>query len=351
MTRTSHIRLMGLLCLLLAGWLALPAGWTVAVAADDPAATEKPAADEATAEAPRPKFIRISRDEADEPLALQTAIVHFVPAGDAQGGLEVDLIGAVHVGEKSYYEALNKQFEGYEVVLYELVAPDGTRVPKGGKPSGHPVAMLQNGLKGMLELEHQLELVDYTKENMVHADMSPDDFAKSMEERNESFFGMFFRMMGQAMAQQSAQKSRTSDFDMLAALFNPDRAGTMKRLMAEQFENIEGVMGALEGPDGSTIITERNKVALKKLAEQIDSGKKKIAIFYGAGHLGDMEKRLSTDFDLKRAGEQWLDAWNLEQKAKVRKPQQAAPKKAAHFIPGTGHAAANLAAVLVAGRR
>ena len=341
MTRTSPLRLLGFLCLLLAGWAMVLAGGAMPTAADEPAASD----------APRPKYIRISRDDSDEPLALQTAIVRFVPADDASGGVQVDLVGAVHVGEKSYYEALNKQFEGYDVVLYELVAPEGTRVPKGGKPSGHPVAMLQNGLKGMLELEHQLELVDYTKENMVHADMSPEDFAKSMEERNESFFGMFFRMMGQAMAQQSVQKNRTSDFDLLAALFDPDRAGSMKRIMAEQFESLDGVMGALEGPDGSTIITERNKVALEKLAEQIKAGKKKIAIFYGAGHLGDMEERLGMDFDLKRAGEQWLDAWNLERKPAARKEKQAEPKKAARFLPHARQAVGSLAAVLVAERR
>ncbi len=296
------------------------AGWCGGAVADEPATK--------VAET-RPKYIRITRDKEDEPIALQTAIVHFVPVDADAGNLHVDLVGAVHVGEKSYYDALNDAFEDYDVVLYELVAPEGTRVPKGGKTSAHPVALLQNGLKGMLALEHQLNLVDYTKENMIHADMSPDDFAKSMEDRNESFFGMFARMMGQAMAQQSVQKNKTSDFDVLAALFSPDRAKSMKRIMAEQFENVEGVMGALEGPDGSTIITERNKVALKKLAEQIAAGKKKIAIFYGAGHLGDMEKRLTgEDFKLKRSGEDWLDAWHLGAEPPA-KPADETPKKAA----------------------
>lgn len=324
MSRHRWIASLGVCYLLLAG------GWGLAGGI---AHAEEPAdkAESAQAEQ-RAKYIRITRDEADEPLALQTAIVHFAPAaGKAAGGsdeLQVDLVGAVHVGEKSYYEALNKAFENYDVVLYELVAPEGTRVPKGGKSSGHPIALLQNGMKDMLALEHQLELVDYTKENMVHADMSPDDFAKSMEDRDESFLGMFARMWGQAIAQQSAQKSRTSDFDVLAALFSRDRAGTMKRVMAEQFENVEGVMQALEGPDGSTIITERNKVALKKLAEQIAAGKKKIAIFYGAGHLGDMEKRLNSDFELKRSGEEWLDAWILTATPAAKKPVET-PKKAA----------------------
>jgi hypothetical protein len=323
MSRHHWIASLGVCYLLLAG------GWGPACGV---AQAGEPADKVESAQAEqRAKYIRITRDEADEPLALQTAIVHFAPAAaKAAGGseLQVDLVGAVHVGEKSYYEALNKAFEKYDVVLYELVAPEGTRVPKGGKSSGHPIALLQNGMKDMLALEHQLELVDYTKDNMVHADMSPDDFAKSMEDRDESFLGMFARMWGQAIAQQSAQKSRTSDFDVLAALFSRDRAGTMKRVMAEQFENVEGVMQALEGPDGSTIITERNKVALKKLAEQIAAGKKKIAIFYGAGHLGDMEKRLNADFELKRSGEEWLDAWILTSAPAAKKPVEA-PKKAA----------------------
>jgi hypothetical protein len=91
-------------------------------------------------------------------------------------------------------------------------------------------------------------------------------------------------------------------------------------------------MEALEGPEGSTIITERNKVALKKLSEQIAAGKKKIAIFYGAGHLGDMEKRLAADFQLKRKDEQWLDAWNLKAQ-RAKKPKRAAQKKAASIVP------------------
>ncbi len=278
----------------------------------------------------RPKYIRISRDADEQPLALQTAVVEFTPVDPAQGDLRVDLVGAVHVGEKSYYQALNETFAGYDVVLYELVAPEGTRVPKGGRSSSHPVALLQGGLQGMLGLEHQLEQVDYTKPNLLHADMSPDEFAQSMKDRNESFLGMFARMWGQAIAQQSTAKNRTSDVDVLAAFFSPNRSEAMKRIMAEQFESVEGVMEALEGKDGSTIITERNKVALKKLAEQIAAGKKKIAIFYGAGHLGDLEKcLLSDEFGLKRSGERWLDAWNLSKSPEPVAPASPAEKKAA----------------------
>ncbi len=337
MSRRYHVR----------GWIALgmllgttwaQVGW---ITAAEPAVAEAPAAQPQSAEKPAEqakagKLIRIERDADGEPLALQTAIVHLLPTDPAKAGLQIDLIGAVHIGEKDYYEALNKRFEGYDVVLFELVAPAGTRVPKGAKPSGHPVAMLQNGLKDMLQLEHQLENIDYTKENMVHADMSPDEFAKSMKDRGESFFGMFFRMMGQAMAKQSLENAKApdgkkkgaGDIDLLAAFFDKDRAGTLKRVMAEQFEDLEGMMDALNGPKGSTIITERNKVVLKKLDEQIAAGKKKIAIFFGAGHMSHIEEQLAADLNLRRAGEEWLTAWKLEKPSgEAEEGPKAEPKK------------------------
>jgi hypothetical protein len=97
-------------------------------------------------------------------------------------------------------------------------------------------------------------------------------------------------------------------------LFDNDRALALKRVMADQFEDLEGSMGAFDGADGSTIITERNKVALEVLAQEIKSGKKHLGIFYGAGHLSDMEKRLSSDFGLRPQSVRWLTAWDLTAK-------------------------------------
>ena len=77
------------------------------------AATDQPAAGDASPTAL--KFLRLERDAEDHPLSLQTAVIHYVPADGDSKGPTVDLIGAVHIGEKSYYEALNKQFEQYDV--------------------------------------------------------------------------------------------------------------------------------------------------------------------------------------------------------------------------------------------
>jgi hypothetical protein len=262
-------------------------------------------------DASRPtKYLRVSRGEDQEPTALETAVTRFVgQRGDAR--VQVDLIGAVHVGERSYYDELNKLFTSYDAVLYELVAPEGTRVEPGQRKSGHPVSFLQNMMKDVLGLEFQLDRIDYSTPNMVHADMSPKEFSQSMKDRNESFFKMFLRAMGQAMSSQAQQKSAPSDMELLVALVAKDRDYRLKRLMAEQFENMEGQLTAINGPDGSTIITERNKKALQVLRQQLGKGRKRIGIFYGAGHLSDMAERLENDFGLERDSQRWLVAWRI----------------------------------------
>lgn len=291
-------------------------------------ASEKPAGEKSA----EPRFIRVRRGDKQQPLAMETSVVHYVPVGDDRPGVSVDLIGAVHIGDKSYYDELNKLFANYDVVLYELVAPEGTKIPKEGRKggNGHPIAAMQNGMSSMLELVHQLDCVDYTKDNFVHADMSPEEFNKSMTDRGESFMQMFLRMMGQGMAQQAANQKNgggNTDLNLLVALFSRDRASKLKVLMADQFENMESQMLVFDGPGGSTIITERNKRAFEVLDKQLKAGKKKIGVFYGAGHLPDMEKRLAADFFLKREGEQWLTAWSLEKKVAEKQPENGAEAK------------------------
>jgi len=173
---------------------------------------------------------------------------------------------------------------------------------------------MQNGIKDLLDLEYQLAGVDYTKKNFVHADLSPEEFAKSMENKGESFWTIFIRLMAAGMAQQATNPGKSNEFELLMALFDPQRALKLKRVMADQFVDMDTVMLAFNGPDGSTLITERNKAALKVLDREIKNGNKKIAIFYGGGHMPDMEDRLISDFKLKRDGEEWLEAWNLRDK-------------------------------------
>ncbi len=264
------------------------------------------------------RFIRIRRDADKKPVAMETSIVRYFGKNKEGEKIVVDLIGVVHIGEREYYEQLNDRFDQYDALLYELVAPEGTRIPKGGgrKGGANPIAALQKGMQASLGLKFQLDLIDYTKDNFIHADMTPTEFMESMKNNNESMLKTVFRAMGQSMAMQTknAKKGKNSDAELLMAMFSDDREYKLRQVMAEQMQDIESGMLIFEGDNGSTIINHRNRKALTVMEREIKNGKKKIGVFYGAGHLPDMEERLLRDFGMKRAGAKWLPAWNLQRK-------------------------------------
>lgn len=276
------------------------------------------------------EWVRVAEDENGKPQALEVAIVRYLPAKQAKQFLQantpkglpqtrqfIDLIGAVHVGDAQYYAQLNRRFRQYQALLYELVAPPGTRLERGrGTSNLHPVGAMQNSMKSLLEVEHQLEKIDYTRPNFVHADMSPEEFASSMESREESFMKMYTRMMEQAIALQSEQAAQgeSTDLELFTALFSSDRPRMLKTAIAKQFQSMESVLSGMSGPEGSTLITERNKKALEVLRQELRKSKQKIGIFYGAGHLTDMHERLVKDFGYEPVGIVWVEAWDLRKK-------------------------------------
>ncbi|MFM7073553.1 MAG: hypothetical protein ACKO38_17330 [Planctomycetota bacterium] len=267
--------------------------------------------------------MRVRRGANKTAEALETSILRFLREEPGKPAVQVDLVGVVHIGERAYYDELNKLFKEYDAVLYELVAPEGTRVPKGGGKGGaNPVSALQKGLQTMLALEYQLEHIDYHAANFIHADMTPEEMSQSMADRKESWFQMMLRMMGQGMAQQPRQAN--GDLNLFSALFAKDRATRLKRVFAQQFEDMEG-LSAFDGPEGSTLITERNKKALRVLDRELMAGKRRIAIFYGAGHMKDMEDRLINEFRMRRVSANWLTAWRMESVSAAPKPDAPKP--------------------------
>ncbi len=272
-------------------------------------------------------------DERDRPLSLDTAIVEYVrPAAVGPADrrpLQVDLIAAVHVGSAGYYDTLDRLFADYDAVLYELVAPPNARPKPGAKPAG-AIGSAQQGLKQMLGLEFQLEAVDDAAANFVHAVLSPQEFDAAMKKRGESWWSMFMKLMkaGMARAEQAERDGRQPGGDvsvgeMFGLLFGSGEARQVKlrRIMAEQFTDMEALTAAFGGEQGSTLITDRNAAALRVLREQVAKGRRRIAIFYGAAHMEDFDRRLRADFGLQPRETVWLEAWDL------REPAAATPRR------------------------
>lgn len=275
------------------------------------------------------RFLRVQR-EGDELQSMDTAVVTY--QSKSGSGATVDLIGAVHIGEAQYYERLNELFDTYDVLLYELVAPEGTVIPRGGaRPEGfNPVAMLQDGAKKMLGLESQLEKIDYTKKHFVRADLTPSQIAEKMAERGDTAFTLILDTVADAMRQQNLAKRSGEGSNALAQLEQSlsltDMFGNplkMKQLMALQFEATGSLDGALGDSLNQLLIVDRNEAALKGLQKQLAAGSKKIGVFYGAAHLEEMEQHLLDDFGMAKSKQTWLQAWDLTQ-AKQRKLSEPA---------------------------
>jgi hypothetical protein len=306
----------GLACMALATCMANETAMAGSQKAD-PGSNQQPASsasDSSEKKEEKPKFLRIEKDGQGEPKSLQTAITSYTITKGPHQGTQVDLIGAVHIAHSAYFQDLNRRFRKYDALLYELVADPEVNIPdrnaQGG--TGSPVSAIQGGMKNMLGLQFQLEEIDYKAKNFVHADMSPGEFAEDMQKRGDGFLAMFTRMMGSSIATQSSQKGQ--DVKMLAALFSANREVKMRQAMAEQFENMEMQMAGLADASGrSTLLTERNRKAFEVLSSELQKGKKKIGVFYGAAHLTDMHERLVRDFSAEAGATEWLTAWNLQE--------------------------------------
>ncbi len=285
------------------------------VKAQSPQSNPRTAAD---VNRPKTPFLRVTKTESGEPVAMQTAITRYRPAA---GELVVDLIGAVHIGEGNYYEQLNRQFENYDVVLYELVAPAGTRIPAGGKKPSQGsldlISWMQQQAKSTLGLESQLEKIDYQKSNFKHADLSPADISKKMAERGDTAFTLGLSAFAEILRQQN-QAAQSPQMNELAKQFANESIFELmnhplklKRMMASQF-SATGVMDTGLGQSlNQILISDRNEAAMQVLQSEIASGKRKIAIFYGAAHMPDFEGRLENHLGLEKTRQVWIDAWDL----------------------------------------
>jgi hypothetical protein len=242
--------------------------------------------------------------------SLQTADVTFKNAA----GAEVHLIGAIHIGEDAYYKSLVKDFQSYDAVLYELVMPRDAAPPApGDPPSDSSVSQIQRMMTSLLDLKFQLDGIDYTAPNFVHADLDRETFDQMQADRGESFESIILRQVFNQMAKPTAASQADTGDQLrqtIAIFMRPDGRRQLKVALAQELSSPEADIQSLLGPGPTVLVTERNKAAMKVLQQQLSSGKKKLAIFYGAAHMPDMSDRLVA-MGFSPVKTEWRVAWDL----------------------------------------
>jgi hypothetical protein len=289
-------------------------------------ATPATPAKTAPATAPAFAYTRDVKGKDGTAQAVQTAIRRFDPVNGK--GPSVYLVAAVHIGEKSYYQGVQQFLNKQDVVLFEMVKPSVKgRGPKPSAPAetdadGKPKetsAGLQKKLSKALNLQFQLEAINYKQANFRNSDLSWDDMEdlaaksgdgtkKSLEELgntlgggpNAGFAGTLLNgMVGQADANPAfAQMFRRIIVNIIA---NPDKLASLRQQS----------QGSDQAKLQTILVAERNKVVLadlKALKEDTQKPVKSVAVFYGAEHMRDMEQHLVADLGYRAADTKWVTA-------------------------------------------
>jgi hypothetical protein len=276
--------------------LLLPGGSEVSLLATDVA--------EVRADDDAPKAGQVARwtDRGTKGAALQVPVVTYV-SPDARR--RVDLVGAVHVADRSYYREVQALLEGHDVVLYEMVKPED-RGPEEEPEEANPVRDLQRKMATWLELSFQLDEISYDRPHFVHADLTPEQLFGGTDDGAGAGGAQLQAMMPLLQMAMGAAERMLGGDDAAAR----GQRATLKRTMGRLLGSLGSRVGALLGSQMSeALIDRRDAVVIERLAE-VPEGTRSVGVFYGTAHLPDLEKRLEA-IGWRRAGGRWLDAWTV----------------------------------------
>lgn len=255
-------------------------------------------------------FTRVATDEDEQPRALQMSIVTYV-SRDHGNAISVDLVSAIHIGDPPYYAELNERFRDYDVLLYELVAPQDAVANNRLEERKGFLSNAQIGMTKMLGLSFQLDEISYDQANFVHADLSPSELRQSMDDRGESLYVYFWRIFFASLDEYAKDPLGLKDWELLSAMLASDQGDSLKTMIAYEMTNLDQVQDILGEDSGSAVIGARNERAVEVLQREAASGAKHIGIFYGVAHMPDLEARLVDQLGFVYDKTVWVDAWQL----------------------------------------
>ena len=257
---------------------------------------------------------------------LQIAARKFVPEHDA--GPVIWLAGVMHVGEPQYYQALQHFLETQTVVLYEGVNPDAHPHHVGDAPkavtNSPPPAQtetdtntgysMQSTLARSLGLVFQLEAIDYNRTNFLNSDLSVAQIQQIMTA------GMRPALPGEEAATNVTFDTLLHIMDgssFLGSLFkwgmefvaaSPKLQAVAKLTLIEAVGRLKGDLSDVQGMPADwkhlikVLIEARNQHLVSDLRSELKKipASGSIAVFYGAAHMDDMEKRITGGLHYRR---------------------------------------------------
>jgi hypothetical protein len=297
---------------------------------------------------PQP-YTRVANPDANT-VALQIALRKFVP--EHGRGPVIWLVGTSHIGEPAYYHAVQSHLDTCTVVLYEGINSGAHKLhlSKSGaietNSSPHPFApaatnegfSMQSALAQSLGLVFQLDTIDYDRTNFINSDLSVlqiqglmlgDEHAvpaaPGARGRSNPTFDALLQMMDGSSFLGGLMK--------LAVQFigsNPNLQAMTRLMFIDAIGNLKGDFSNIQGlpPDLQhllkVLIEARNQNVVDDLKTELRvvprSGS--IAVFYGTGHMDNMEKTVRRQLHYRPAGDIWLTAFAADVRQTGLSPAQ-----------------------------
>ncbi|MCW1886595.1 hypothetical protein OKA04_17790 [Luteolibacter flavescens] len=226
---------------------------------------------------------------ASDTFEMQTGSRVFQRAGSP----DIDLVGVVHVAEKDYYRRIQERLGRADLVLYE-----GITDKDGGAPEMAVEKTAYGRLASSLGLVVQKPGIDYSPKSFRRCDLTIGEM-KALLDRDVARGG------SDATAARKAHKElanvgtalRGRSWTLNAALGIVRLSPTLQAHMRLMLAGVGS--GANEGKGMSKrfqrlIQEDRNQHVIAELQKVIrkEPGHRRVAVFYGAAHMPDFERRL-----------------------------------------------------------
>jgi hypothetical protein len=281
-------------------------------------------------------YTRIANPDTNT-VQLQIALRKFAPTENP--GPVIWLAAVMHVGESNYYRALQHFLDTQTVVLYEGVNAEAhpRHVHDSANSSGDAPApsprmagtnseySMQSTLARSLGLVFQLEAIDYDRTNFLNSDLSIAQIQKIMaggaplgppeKGGGNSPFETLLQIMDGTSFLGSLFKM---GMQFIAA--SPELQAVAKLTLIEAIGRLKGNLADVQGlpPDWKdlikVLIEARNENVIDDLRDELKKipASGSIAVFYGVGHMDDLEKRVVSELHYHSADETWLTAFSVD---------------------------------------
>lgn len=238
---------------------------------------------------------------------LDVAVTDFRAHGD---GPSAHLVGVVHIADADYYARLQRELDGYDVVLFEGIkdaATSGVEWQKRMLEQGGDAGDMQQAFASWFGMRYQLAAIDYARPNLVHADMSSDEFF----EAGAGQFG--FRRDARPLPTGLLEVWRKFRALGDVVLGVPGPLQSLARATFAEALGSEDIGDSMSLVPGLSelLLDKRNAVAVERFDVERERARGgSIAVFYGAAHMKDLADRLASR-GYRRTGARWLRAWAL----------------------------------------